>query len=66
MRAPIDVATVALGLAALGFGIVALLAPHLSASTIQPILALTLAAAGTIGLLIRGRTSGKKSRKELP
>lgn len=62
----IDAAAISLGLAAVGFGIVLLLAPQLAAPVIQPILALILAAAGTIGLLLtRGRSTKKKTRKEL-
>ena len=63
-RPPLDVAALAVGFAAVGFGIVLIVAPSLSAPFVQPILAVILVAAGTIGLLSsRGRTN---SRKELP
>ncbi len=63
-RPPLDLAALAVGLAAVGFGIVLTVAPSLSAPFVQPILAVILVAAGTIGLLSsRGRTN---SRKELP
>ena len=63
-RPPRDLAALAVGLAAVGFGIVLMVAPSLSAPFVQPILAVILVAAGTIGLLSsRGRTN---SRKELP
>ena len=63
-RPPRDLAARAVGLAAVGFGIVLMVAPSLSAPFVQPILAVILVAAGTIGLLSsRGRTN---SRKELP
>lgn len=62
----LDVASISLGLVAVGFGVVLLLSPHIAGPAIQPILALTLAAAGTIGLLLtRGRSTKKKNRKEL-
>lgn len=60
-RPPLDLAALTIGLAAIGFGIVVVVAPLISAPFIQPILALILAAAGTIGLLAsRGRTSRKE------
>lgn len=69
-RPPLDIATLSLGLACLGFACVVLLGPAIAAPAVQPILALILAAAGTIGLLLnRGRrTPGKTQRKdkELP
>ena len=64
-RAPLDVATISLGLAGIGFAVVVFLANLISEPAIQPILALILAAAGTIGLLLsRGRRQ-RKNRKEL-
>ncbi|NHB85599.1 hypothetical protein G7085_16055 [Tessaracoccus sp. HDW20] len=55
-----------MGLATLGFATVLLVSRYIAAPAIQPILALILAAAGTIGLLLsRGRTNKKKNRKEL-
>ena len=63
-RPPRQLATLAVGLAAVGFGIVLIVSPSLSAPFVQPILAVILVAAGAIGLISsRGRT---KSRKELP
>lgn len=63
-RPPLDVAALAVGLTAVGFAVVLLLADNISSPLIQPILAVTLAAAGTIGLLAsRGRNH---NRKELP
>ena len=63
-RPPLDLAALAVGLAAVGFGIVLMVAPSLSAPFVQLILAVILVAAGTMGLLSsRGRTN---SRKELP
>lgn len=60
-RTSMDVAALAIGLAAIGFAVVLLLADHISSPLIQPILAVTLAAAGTIGLLAsRGRTPNRK------
>ncbi|CAL8971137.1 hypothetical protein TESS_TESS_02338 [Tessaracoccus sp. O5.2] len=62
-RPPLDLSALAVGLAAVGFGIVLITAPLLAAPFMQPILAVILAAAGAIGLLAsRGRTP----RKELP
>ncbi|AQP47758.1 hypothetical protein BW730_09905 [Tessaracoccus aquimaris] len=62
----LDVASISLGLVAVGFGLVLLLSQHIATPAIQPILALILAAAGTIGLLLtRGRSTKKKTRKEL-
>ena len=56
-RPGIDAGAIALGLAAIGFGVVLVLAGQLSSAAIQPILAVILAAAGGIGLLInRGTT----------
>ena len=63
-RPSLDVGAIALGLSAVGFGVVCLFAPSLRSPFVQPILAVILVAAGTIGLLSsRGRTN---SRKELP
>lgn len=62
----LDVASISLGLVAVGFGVVLLLSQHIATPAIQPILALILAAAGTIGLLLtRGQSTKKKTRKEL-
>lgn len=62
-RPSLDIAALAIGLTAVGFAVVLLLADHIASPLVQPILAVTLAAAGTIGLLAsRGRTQ----RKELP
>lgn len=67
MRPPVDAAAVALGLAAIGFGIVALASPLLAPVAVQPILALILAASGTVGLLTnRGRGNTKNTRKDIP
>ncbi|MDO5676307.1 MAG: hypothetical protein Q4G35_02230 [Propionibacteriaceae bacterium] len=63
-RPPFDVAALAVGLTAIGFAVVLLLADHISSPLIQPILAVTLAAAGTIGLL--ASRSRNHHRKELP
>lgn len=64
-RPPLDIAALAIGLTAVGFAVVLLLADHIASPLVQPILAVTLAAAGTIGLLAsRGRSSNH--RKELP
>lgn len=58
---PLDVAALAIGLTAVGFAVVLLLAGHISSPLIQPILAVILAAAGTIGLLAtRGRNPHRK------
>ncbi|GAA4897615.1 hypothetical protein GCM10025789_14400 [Tessaracoccus lubricantis] len=63
-RPSFDIAALTIGLAAVGFAVVLLLAENISSPLIQPILAVTLAAAGTIGLLAsRGRNH---NRKELP
>lgn len=63
-RPALDVAALAVGLTAIGFAVVLFLAENISSPWIQPILAMTLAAAGTIGLLAaRGRNH---NRKELP
>ena len=63
-RPPLDLTALAVGLAAVGFGIVLIVSPSLSAPLVQPILAVILVAAGTIGLLCsRGR---RNSRKEIP
>ncbi len=60
-RPPFDLAALAIGLTAVGFGIVVIVAPLIQAPFIQPILALVLAAAGTIGLIVsRGRTNRKE------
>ncbi|WP_040282981.1 hypothetical protein [Tessaracoccus massiliensis] len=60
-RPALDAAALAIGLAAMGFAVVLLLADHISSPLIQPILAVTLAAAGTIGLIAsRGRTPNRK------
>lgn len=60
-RPPLDLAALAVGLAAVGFGVVLIVSPSLSAPFVQPILAVILVAAGTIGLLTsRGRTSRKE------
>lgn len=61
MKPPVDVATISLGLATIGFGVVLLLAPLIPQPLIQPTLALALAAAGTIGLIL---TTGRKSKKK--
>ncbi len=67
MKPRLDVATISIGLAAAGFGVVLLLSPLLPQPLIQPILALTLAAAGTIGLLLTtAHKNRRKQRKELP
>lgn len=67
MRPPIDAATIAIGIALVGFGIVTLLAPALAPVAVQPILALILAASGTVGLLLtRGAKTTKNNRKEIP
>ena len=64
-RPSLDIAALAIGLTAVGFAVVLLLADHIASPLVQPILAVTLAAAGTIGLLAsRGRPSNQ--RKELP
>ncbi|MDO5501481.1 MAG: hypothetical protein Q4F67_17570 [Propionibacteriaceae bacterium] len=64
-RATLDVAALAVGLVAIGFAVVLLLADHIASPLIQPILAVTLAAAGTIGLLAsRGRI--RSNRKDIP
>lgn len=65
MRPALDVATISLGLAALGFGIVLLFAPTIDTQLIQPILALILAAAGTIGLLLTRRRAKKHSPQQI-
>lgn len=57
-----DVAALTVGLTAMGFGVV-LLAGQISAPFIQPILAVILAAAGTIGLLAT-RHRSISNRKE--
>jgi len=66
-KPPLDVAMVSMGLATLGFAVVLLISPSIAAPAVQPILALILATAGTIGLLL-GRTNKfkNKNRKELP
>lgn len=63
-RPPLDLTALAVGLAALGFGIVLIASPSLSAPFVQPILAVILVAAGTIGLLCS--SGGRTSRKEIP
>lgn len=62
----LDTGATAIALAALGFGVVLLLAPQLSADAIQPILALVLAAAGAIGLILSRRRTprSQRSRKQ--
>lgn len=50
-RPKLDVATLAIGLAAVGFAVVLLASPALQHSVIQPILAAVLIVAGTIGLV---------------
>lgn len=69
-KPPLDIATISLGLATLGFAVVVLIGPAIAAPAIQPILALILAAAGTIGLVLnRGRRTPSKRKvrqKELP
>ena len=62
-RPPLDIAALAIGLAAVGFAVVLLVADHISSSLIQPILAVILAAAGTIGLLA---SRGRHHRKDQP
>ena len=52
MKPPLDIATIAVGLDCLGFAATLMLAPQLSDTLIQPILAVILAAAGGIGLLL--------------
>lgn len=60
-RPRVDVAAVSLGLAAVGFAVVVFVAPLLAAPAVQPILALTLAASGTMGLLLtRGHRQKNK------
>ncbi|MBB1484601.1 hypothetical protein H5392_12125 [Tessaracoccus sp. MC1865] len=62
-RPSLDIAALAIGLVAVGFAVVLLLAGHIASPLIQPILAVTLAAAGTIGLLAtRGRTTNRKEQ----
>ncbi|HMS35780.1 MAG TPA: hypothetical protein PKA93_01345 [Arachnia sp.] len=51
-RPTLDVGALALGLAAVGFGLVLVTASHLSAPFVQPILAAILIAAGGLGLLL--------------
>ena len=64
-RPPLDVTALAVGLTAIGFAVTLFFADHIASPLIQPILAVTLAAAGTIGLLAsRGRKH--PNRKELP
>lgn len=57
----IDVAALAVGLTAMGFAVV-LLAGQISASLVQPILAVILAAAGTIGLIASRSRSYRKEQ----
>lgn len=59
-----DVAAVALGLSALGFGIVALFSPLLTSAAVQPVLALILVTAGSIGLIVARRRNRRNPRKE--
>ena len=60
-RPPFDVAALAVGLTAIGFAVTLFFADHIASPLIQPILAVTLAAAGTIGLLAsRGRNHNRK------
>ena len=56
-RPPLDLAALAVGLAAVGFGVVLIVSPSLSAPFVQPILAVILVAAGTIGSRISALTS---------
>lgn len=65
-RPPVDTAAISLGLAAIGFAVIVFIAPLISAPAVQPVLALTLAAAGTTGLLLSRGTRQKNNRKELP
>lgn len=66
MSAPMDAGAVALGLAVIGFGVMVLVAPLVPAVAVQPILALVLAASGTVGLLLnRGAKTSQKKRKEI-
>ena len=51
-RPPLDLAALAVGLAAVGFGVVLIVSPSLSAPFVQPILAAILIAAGGLGLLL--------------
>ena len=48
-RPSLDVGAIALGLSAVGFGVVCLFAPSLSSPFVQPILAAILIAAGGLG-----------------
>ncbi|MFT3887415.1 MAG: hypothetical protein QM713_04535 [Arachnia sp.] len=63
-RPTLDVGAIALGLAAVGFGLVLLFSGSLLASFIQPILAAILIAAGGVGLLLsRVHPSKRKAQK---
>lgn len=62
-RPSLDSGALALGLAAIGFGVVLLMAGQLSVGAVQPILAVVLAAAGGIGLLIHRGTSRNRNNK---
>lgn len=48
----LDIAAIAVGLAALGFAIMLIVSPTIAVHLIQPILAAILGAAGLIGLLM--------------
>ncbi len=62
-RPTLDVGAVALGLAAVGFGLVLLFSGLLLTSFIQPILAAILIAAGGLGLLLSRVRPPKGKRK---
>lgn len=56
MNNRVDVTALTIGLVGIGFGLALLFAPHISGAFIQPILAVIMAVAGTIGLFAsRGR-----------